>query len=88
MVPRTGVSSTRRLDRSPPDGQRQTVARWSGVADEGTGFDSGGVRLQLSMPFRSTVVAPSIYRELWSHGAHGETFRQGTTWSLSLTRTF
>jgi hypothetical protein len=78
-----GVSIDPRLT-----GQRQTVARWSGVADEGTGFDSGGMRLQLSMPFRGTVVAPSVYRELWSHGAHGETFRQGTTWSLSLTRTF
>jgi hypothetical protein len=70
------------------NGQHQTVGKWNGEADEGTGFDNGGVRLQLSMPAGAFTIAPSVYRELWSHGAHDETFHQGTTWGLALIRTF
>lgn len=73
------------------NGQLQTLGRWSGEVDEGSGFRSGGVRLQLSAPLRGFVIAPAVYRELWSRGvnrAADETFRQGTTVSLSLVRTF
>jgi hypothetical protein len=66
------------------DGQLQTVGRWSGVVDEGTGFRNGGVRLQISMPFRGVTIAPSVYHELWSHGADEQTFRQKTTFAISL----
>ena len=70
------------------NGQFQSLGRWNGEIDEGSGFRDGGIRLQISAPLRGVIVAPSVYRELWSHGQHGETFRQGTTWSLSLTRAF
>jgi hypothetical protein len=70
------------------NGQHQTIGRWSGEVDEGTGFDNGGIQLQFSMPIGSVVVAPSVYRELWSHGFHDETFRQGTTWGIALIKTF
>lgn len=70
-------------------GQWQTLGRWSGEVDEGTGFRNGGVRLQVSAPVGRVVLAPSVYRELFSKGAHhGESFRQGTTWSLAVVRTF
>jgi hypothetical protein len=72
-------------------GQIQTLGRWSGIPDEGAGFRSAGVRLKLSAPYRGVLIAPGVYRELWSHGVNreaGETFHQGTTWSLSLTRVF
>lgn len=70
------------------NGQRQTIGRWSGEADEGSGFDNGGVRLQLSMPAGAFTIAPSVYRELWSRGLEDETFRQGTTWGVAIIRTF
>ena len=71
------------------DGQYQTLGRWRGEVDEGSGFENGGLRLQLALPpWRGLAFAPSVYRELWSHGFHDETFHQGTTWSVALTRTF
>jgi hypothetical protein len=69
-------------------GQHQTIGRWSGTVDEGSGFTNGGLRLQLSLPIGRTVVAPGVYRELFSHGANGETFRQKTTFSLAVVRSF
>ena len=69
-------------------GQVQSLGRWSGVVDEGSGFRNAGVRLLLSAPAGSVVVAPGVYREVWSHGLGGQTFRQGTTFSLSLSRAF
>lgn len=69
-------------------GQYQTVGRWSGAVDEGSGFENGGIQLQLSAPFGAFLVGPGVYRELWSHGFQGQTFRQGTTWSLSVSRQF
>lgn len=66
-------------------GQIQTIGRWNGEVDEGTGFNNGGVRVQFSIPVQRFVLAPSIYRELWSHSASGEeSFRQGTTCAISL----
>ena len=70
------------------EGQHQSVARWSGEMDEGTGFTNGGARVGLSIPIGPLQVAPSVYQELFSRGLHGETFEQGTTWSLALSRTF
>jgi hypothetical protein len=69
-------------------GQYQTLSRWSGAIDEGSGFQNGGIQLQLSAPFGALVVAPGVYRELWSHGFQEQTFRQGTTWSLNVSRQF
>jgi hypothetical protein len=69
-------------------GSWQGTGRWHGVADEGSGFYSGGVRLTLPKPWHGTIIAPSIYRELWSHGFEGQRFKQGTTFGLALTRTF
>jgi hypothetical protein len=78
-----GVSIDPRLN-----GQVQTLARWSGEVDEGSGFRDAGVRLQLAAPLRGVTISPSVYRQLWSRGLAGQTFRQGTTWAVSLTRTF
>ncbi len=69
-------------------GQHQGIGRWSGEIDEGSGFHNGGLRLHVSVPYRGTIIAPSVYRELWSHGMHEETFRQRVTFGLSLMRTF
>jgi hypothetical protein len=70
------------------NGQHQSLAYWRGEVDEGSGFDNGGVRLQISVPRGELTITPGVYRELWSHGLGGQTFRQSTTWSLSLSRRF
>jgi len=70
------------------NGQFQGRARWHGEVDEGSGFHNGGVRLGLSVPVGSFVVAPGVYHELWSHGFDGQTFRQGTTWNLAVSRSY
>lgn len=70
------------------EGQHQTIGRWNGEIDEGSGFTNGGVRVGVSVPAGPFSISPSMYRELFSHGAHGEVFRQGTSWSLSLSRTY
>jgi hypothetical protein len=69
-------------------GQRQTTGRWNGETDEGSGVSSGGLRLQLGIPYHGLTLGPAAYRELWSHGLDEQTFRQGMTWSLSVSRTF
>jgi hypothetical protein len=72
-------------------GQYQTIGRWHGALDEGTGFSNGGLRLQLSYPLLGATVAPSVYRELYSHGldtTEHETFSQGTTIALTIQRAF
>jgi len=70
-------------------GQYQTIGRWHGEADEGTGFSNGGLRLQLTLPpYRGLTIAPSVYRELYSRGLNDETFSQGTTLGMTITRTF
>jgi hypothetical protein len=70
------------------EGQHQTIARWDGEVDEGTGFTNGGLRAGVAFPIGSVRLAPSVYRELFSHGHHDESFQQGTTWTLSVSRTF
>jgi hypothetical protein len=72
-------------------GQYQTIGRWHGVTDEGTGFSNGGLRLQFSMPLRGTTITPSVYHELYSRGlntADHETFSQGTTVGVTVGRGF
>ncbi|HEV7768853.1 MAG TPA: hypothetical protein VGQ76_27920 [Thermoanaerobaculia bacterium] len=71
-------------------GQVQTLGKWDDEPDEGDGFTNAGVRLQLALPqYRGISFAPAVYREIYSHGHHHEEeFRQGTTWSVSMTRSF
>lgn len=69
-------------------GQYQSVGRWHGEPDEATGFSATGLRLQAALPVRGMTVTPSIYRELSSHGLNDETFSQGTTLGLTITRRF
>jgi hypothetical protein len=67
--------------------QLQTQGKWSGEVDEGTGFRNAGLTFRLGIPLTNDWhLSPGVYRELYSHGTHHETFEQGTTWSLSLTR--
>lgn len=72
-------------------GQYQTIGRWHGALDEGSGFSNGGLRLQLSYPLFRATVTPSVYRELYSHGLNAveqETFSQGTTVGVTISRMF
>jgi hypothetical protein len=70
-------------------GQYQTLGRWNGEADEGSGFNAGGVTVQLAIPAGAFVIAPNVYRELWSRSLSGdESFRQGTTFGVSIMRTY
>ena len=68
-------------------GQYQTVGRWRGEVDEGSGFNNAGFRLQVSLPaYRGVTITPGAYHEVYSHGLGGQTFHQQTTWSVSFTR--
>ncbi len=70
-------------------GQYQSLGRWNGEEDEGTGFHNGGIFLRASfLPWKGFRVSPGVYRELYSKSLSDESFRQGTTWSLTLTRFF
>ena len=70
------------------NGQHQSLGRWDGEIDEGTGFRNGGLRATVAVPAAAFTIQPAVYRELWSQGMHDETFRQRTTWSLALSRAF
>ena len=67
------------------NGQHQTLGHWHGEQDEGSGFDNGGVRLQVAIPRGALTITPGLYHELWSHGLGGQTFRQSTTFSVGVT---
>jgi hypothetical protein len=70
-------------------GQYQSIGKWNGETDEGTGFHNGGVSLRGSFLIaKGWRVTPGVYREVYSHGLSDESFRQGTTYSLLLTRFF
>lgn len=70
-------------------GQYQSIGRWNGEEDEGTGFHNGGVFLRASfLPWKGLRVSPGIYREIYSKSLSDESFRQGTTYSLTITRFF
>ena len=57
--------------------------------DEGTGFHNGGIFARasflLSPGFR---VAPGVYGEVYSKSLSDESFRQGTTYSLTFIKYF
>lgn len=68
-------------------GQYQSIGRWSGEVDEGTGFHNGGVSLRGSVLLApGWRLTPGVYREVYSKSLSDESFRQGTTWSIVLTR--
>jgi hypothetical protein len=70
-------------------GQYQSVGKWHGIEDEGTGFTSGG--LVLRGTYRAspkTTISGGLYREIFAHGSSGQTFHQGVTLSLGFTRRF
>ena len=69
-------------------GQYQTIGRWHGAVDEGSGFQNGGIQLQIAMRAGAFAITPGVYHELWSHGFGEQTFRQATTWSLAVSRQF
>jgi len=69
-------------------GQYQTVGRWHGEADEGTGFQNGGIALRAGLHLApNTSLSAGVYRELYVQGFADQTFHQGATYSLSLSRT-
>lgn len=68
-------------------GQYQSIGKWSGEVDEGTGFHNAGVFLRGSLLVaKGWRVSPGVYREVYSESLSDESFRQGTTWSVVLTR--
>ena len=70
-------------------GQYQSVGKWHGVADEGTGFTSGGTILRGTIHVSpKTEISTGIYRESFSHGSDGQTFHQGLTLSLGIATVF
>lgn len=70
-------------------GQYQSVGKWNGEVDEGTGFHNGGVFLRGSFLLaKGWRVTPGIYREVYSESLSDESFRQGTTYSISIIRFF
>ena len=70
-------------------GQYQSIGRWDGEQDEGTGFHNGGLFLRASfLPWKGFRVYPGVYRELYSRSLSDETFHQGMTYSLTVSRFF
>ena len=68
-------------------GQYQAIGKWNGEKDEGTGFHNGGAILRASFLLgKGWRVTPGIYREIYSHSLSDESFRQGATYSVVLTR--
>jgi len=70
-------------------GQYQSIGKWNGEVDEGTGFHNGGVFLRGSFLLaKGWRLSPGIYREMYSESLSDESFRQGTTYSLVISRFF
>lgn len=70
-------------------GQYQSIGRWNGEVDEGTGFHNGGVFLRASfLPAPGFRVSPGVYQEIYSRSLSDESFSQKTTFSIVLTRYF
>jgi hypothetical protein len=71
------------------EGQYQSVGKWHGLEDEGTGFASGGGVLRgtfLANP--KLTLFGGLYHDFFSHGSSGQTFHQGLTVSVGVTRIF
>ena len=70
-------------------GQYQSIGRWDGEVDEGTGFHNGGLFARASiLLWPGFRVAPGVYGEVYSKSLSDESFRQGTTYSLTFHRFF
>jgi len=70
-------------------GQYQSIGKWDGEVDEGTGFHNGGLLLRASLrPWKGYRISPGIYQELYSKSLSDESFKQGTTYSLTFSRFF
>jgi hypothetical protein len=70
-------------------GQYQSIGRWDGEIDEGTGFHNGGMFLRASfLPWKQFRITPSIYWEVYSKSLSDQSFSQGTTYALTLTKYF
>lgn len=70
-------------------GQYQSIGRWDGEVDEGTGFHNGGIFVRASfLLLPGFRVAPGVYGEVYSKSLSDESFRQGTTYSLTFHRFF
>ena len=68
-------------------GQYQSVGKWHGLEDEGTGFTSGGTVLRATdRASEKTSIWAAVYREIFAHGSSGQTFHQGLTLSVGITR--
>jgi hypothetical protein len=70
-------------------GQYQSIGKWSGEADEGTGFHNGGVFLNGSFLLaRGLRVSTGVYFEAYSDSLSDESFRQKPTFSVVVSRFF
>lgn len=70
-------------------GQYQSIGKWNGEVDEGTGFHNAGVFLRASFLLAAGVrITPGVCREIYSESISDESFRQGTSYSLVLSRFF
>lgn len=70
-------------------GQYQSIGRWNGEVDEGTGFHNGGVFLNASFLVAPALrVTPGLYFEAFSHSLSDESFRQKPTFSVVISRFF
>jgi hypothetical protein len=69
-------------------GQYQSVGKWHGLEDEGTGFTMGGLVLRGTYHASpGTAFFAGVYHELFAHGSFGQTFHQGLTLSVGVTKT-
>lgn len=70
-------------------GQYQSIGKWSGEVDEGTGFHNGGVSLNASFLLAPALrLSPGVYVEAYSHSLSHESFEQKPTFSLVVSRFF
>ncbi|MBC8646099.1 MAG: hypothetical protein H7X85_02980, partial [Thermoanaerobaculia bacterium] len=70
-------------------GQYQSIGKWSGEIDEGTGFHNGGVFLNASFLLPGSVrVSPGIYVEAYSNSLSDQSFTQKPTFSVVISRLF
>lgn len=70
-------------------GQYQSIGKWSGEIDEGTGFHNGGVFLNASFLLPGTIrVSPGIYVEAYSNSLSDQSFTQKPTFSVVISRLF
>jgi hypothetical protein len=70
-------------------GQYQSIGKWNGETDEGTGFHNGGVFVNASFFVPKIArVSAGVYFEAYSHSLSDESFEQEPTFSLVISRFF